>query len=253
MSIKFDEAVFGAEKEIEIPRDETCDTCTGTGAKPGTSKTTCTHCKGSGSVEETVNTPFGQMRNRTTCRHCSGSGSIIQEKCKDCHGKGTIRRNKRIKVTIPAGIDDGQQLRVSGQGEAGINGGPAGDLYIVFQVRASDKFERDGDDIYYQLNITFAQAALGDEIEVPTVNGKVKMKIPAGTQSNERFRLKGKGIKNVQGYGVGDQHVIIKVVTPKKLTEKQKELLREFANISGDIPEEQSSSLFDKIKKKFRD
>lgn len=253
MSIKFDEAVFGAEKEIEIPRDETCDTCTGTGAKPGTSKTTCTHCKGTGSVEETVNTPFGQMRNRTTCRQCSGTGSIIKDKCKDCHGKGTIRRNKRIKVTIPAGIDDGQQLRVSGQGEAGINGGPAGDLYIVFQVRASDKFERDGDDIYYSLNITFAQAALGDEIEVPTVNGKVKMKIPAGTQSNERFRLKGKGIKNVQGYGVGDQHVIIKVVTPKKLTEKQKELLREFANISGDIPEEQSSSLFDKIKKKFRD
>ncbi|GEK33299.1 molecular chaperone DnaJ [Kurthia sibirica] len=253
MTISFEEAVFGAEKEVEIPRDETCDNCHGSGAKPGTSKKTCTTCHGSGSVEEAVNTPFGQMVNRRTCKTCAGTGSIIEEKCNKCHGQGTIKRRKKIKVSIPAGIDDGQQLRVSGQGEAGVNGGPTGDLYIVFRVRPSDKFERDGDDIYYELNLTFAQAALGDEIEIPTVKGKVKMKIPAGTQSNERFRLKGKGIENVQGYGVGDQHVIVKVVTPKKMTEKQKELLREFANISGDIPEEQSSSLFDKIKKKFRD
>ena len=193
------------------------------------------------------------MVNRRTCNVCHGEGSIIKEKCSTCHGKGTVKRRKKIKVTIPAGIDHGQQIRVSGQGEAGVNGGPAGDLYIVFSVRQSDKFERDGDDIYYELKITFAQAALGDEIEVPTVQGKVKMKIPAGTQSGERFRLKGKGIKNVQGYGTGDQHVIVKVVTPSKMTEKQKELLREFASISGDIPEEQGSSLFDKIKKKFRD
>lgn len=253
MTINFDEAVFGAEKEIEIPREEICDTCTGTGAKPGTSKTTCTHCHGTGQVEEAVNTPFGQMVNRRTCNVCKGSGSIIKEKCTTCHGAGKVTKRKKIKVTIPAGIDDGQQLRVSGQGEAGFNGGPTGDLYIVFRVRPSDKFERDGDDIYYELNITFAQAALGDEIDIPTVNGKVSMKIPSGTQSGARHRLKGKGIKNVQGYGIGDQYVIIKVVTPKKMTDKQKELLREFASISGDIPEEQSSSLFDKIKKKFRD
>ncbi|MBQ0138146.1 MAG: molecular chaperone DnaJ [Kurthia sp.] len=253
MTINFDEAVFGAEKEIEIPREETCDTCSGTGAKPGTSKTTCMHCHGTGQVEEAVNTPFGQMVNRRTCNVCHGTGSIIKDKCSTCHGEGKVTKRKKIKVTIPAGIDDGQQLRVSGQGEAGVNGGPTGDLYIVFRVRPSDKFERDGDDVYYELNITFAQAALGDEIEIPTVNGKVSMKIPAGTQSGARHRLKGKGIKNVQGYGVGDQYVIIKVVTPKKMTDKQKELLREFASISGDIPEEQSSSLFDKIKKKFRD
>jgi len=252
MTISFEEAVFGKEKEIEIPREETCDTCNGTGAKTGTSKETCSYCNGSGQTSETVNTPFGQMVNRRTCSHCQGSGQIIKEKCSTCHGAGTIKRRKKINVNIPAGVDDGQQLRLSGQGEAGVNGGPAGDLYIVFHVRASDKFERDGDDIYLELPITFPQAALGDEIEVSTIHGKVKMKIPAGTQSGDRFRLKGKGVKNVHGYGNGDQHVIVQIITPKKLTEKQKELLREFASISGDIPEEQSSSLIDKIKKKFK-
>ncbi|MGM9967745.1 MAG: molecular chaperone DnaJ [Rummeliibacillus sp.] len=252
MTISFEEAVFGKEKEIEIPREETCETCHGTGAKPGTSKETCSYCNGSGQTSETVNTPFGQMVNRRTCSHCQGTGQIIKEKCSTCHGAGTVKKRKKIKVNIPAGVDDGQQLRLSGQGEAGINGGPAGDLYIVFHVRASDKFERDGDDIYLELPITFPQAALGDEIEVPTINGKVKMKIPAGTQSGDRFRLKGKGVKNVHGYGTGDQHVIVQIKTPKKLTEKQKELLREFANVSGDIPEEQSSSLIDKLKKKFK-
>lgn len=252
MTISFEEAVFGKEKEIEIPREETCDSCHGTGAKPGTSKETCSHCNGSGQTSETVNTPFGQMVNRRTCSHCQGTGQIIKEKCSTCHGAGTVKKRKKIKVNIPAGVDDGQQLRLSGQGEAGINGGPAGDLYIVFHVRASDKFERDGDDIYLELPITFPQAALGDDIEVPTIHGKVKMKIPAGTQSGDRFRLKGKGVKNVHGYGTGDQHVIVQIKTPKKLTEKQKELLREFASVSGDIPDEQSSSLIDKLKKKFK-
>lgn len=252
MTISFEEAVFGKEKEIEIPREETCDSCHGTGAKPGTSKETCSHCNGSGQTSETVNTPFGQMVNRRTCSYCQGTGQIIKEKCSTCHGAGTVKKHKKIKVNIPAGVDDGQQLRLSGQGEAGINGGPAGDLYIVFQVRASDKFERDGDDIYLELPITFPQAALGDDIEVPTIHGKVKMKIPAGTQSGDRFRLKGKGVKNVHGYGTGDQHVIVQIKTPKKLTEKQKELLREFASVSGDIPDEQSSSLIDKLKKKFK-
>ncbi|WP_312753072.1 molecular chaperone DnaJ [Rummeliibacillus suwonensis] len=252
MTISFEEAVFGKEKEIEIPREETCDTCHGTGAKPGTSKETCSYCNGTGQISETVNTPFGQIVNRRTCSHCQGTGQMIKEKCSTCHGTGTVKKRKKIKVNIPAGVDDGQQLRVSGQGEAGVNGGPAGDLYIVFHVRASDKFERDGDDIYLELPITFAQAALGDEIEVPTIYGKVKMKIPAGTQSGDRFRLKDKGVKNVHGYGNGDQHIIVKIKTPKKLTEKQKELLREFASISGDIPDEQSSSLIDKLKKKFK-
>lgn len=252
MTISFEEAVFGKEKEIEIPREETCETCHGNGAKPGTSNETCSHCNGSGQISETVNTPFGQMTNRRTCGYCEGTGQIIKEKCPTCHGAGTVKKRRKIKVNIPAGVDDGQQLRISGQGEAGKNGGPSGDLYIVFHVRAHEKFERDGDDIYLKLPITFPQAALGDEIEVPTINGKVKMKIPAGTQSGDHFRLKGKGVKNVHGYGNGDQHVIVQIKTPSKLTEKQKELLREFANISGDIPEEQSSSLIDKLKKKFK-
>jgi molecular chaperone DnaJ len=203
-------------------------------------------------VNQAVDTPFGRMVNRSTCPSCRGKGKIIVEKCTSCRGAGKVQKKKKIKVTIPAGVDDGQQLRVAGQGEPGFNGGPAGDLYIVFAVRGHKEFERDGDDIYYELKLTFPQAALGDEIEVPTVHGKVKLKIPAGTQSGAQFRLKDKGVKNVHGYGQGHQYVIVKVVTPQKLTEKQKQLLREFAQISGDIPEEQGSSLFDKIKKTFK-
>lgn len=252
MNISFMDAVFGKETEIEIPKEENCTTCSGTGAKPGSDVTTCGTCGGVGEVNQAVDTPFGRMMNRTTCRTCRGEGKIIKDKCTTCHGAGKVKVRKKIKVTIPAGVDDGQQLRVSGQGEPGFNGGPSGDLYIVFRVSNHEHFERDGDDIYYELHITFAQAALGDELEVPTVHGKVKLRIPAGTQSNTQMRLKGKGVKNVHGYGQGDQHVIIKVQTPKDLSERQKELLREFAEISGDIPEEHGSSLFDRIKKRIK-
>jgi len=252
MNIKFEEAIFGKETEIEIPKDETCDTCHGSGAKPGTKPETCSTCNGAGQVNQAVDTPFGRMMNRRTCSTCHGTGKIIKEKCSTCRGEGKVQKRKKIKVTIPAGVDDGQQIRVTGQGEPGINGGPAGDLYIMFRVQGHNEFERDGDDIYYELKLTFPQAALGDEIEVPTVHGKVKLRIPAGTQSGAQFRLKDKGVKNVHGYGTGNQYVTVKVITPEKLTERQKQLLREFAEISGDIPEEQGSSLFDKIKKKFQ-
>ncbi|MGB2993972.1 MAG: molecular chaperone DnaJ [Paenisporosarcina sp.] len=252
MTIDFMDAVFGKETEIEIPRDETCETCKGNGAKPGTTPETCHHCQGTGQLNVTQDTPFGRMVNRRACHHCQGSGKLIKEKCVTCHGQGKVTKRKKIKVTIPAGVDDGQQLRVTGQGEPGKNGGPSGDLYVVFRVKAHERFERDGDDIYFELKLTFPQASLGDEIEVPTVNGKVKLKIPAGTQSGTTFRLKGKGVKNVHGYGTGDQHVVVKVMTPAKLTEKQKQLLRDFAEISGDIPEEQGSSLFDKIKRTIK-
>ncbi len=251
MNIKFEEAIFGKETEIEIPKDETCDTCHGSGAKPGTKPETCSTCNGAGQVNQAVDTPFGRMMNRRTCSTCHGTGKIIKEKCSTCRGEGKVQKRKKIKVTIPAGVDDGQQIRVTGQGEPGINGGPAGDLYIMFRVQGHNEFERDGDDIYYELKLTFPQAALGDEIEVPTVHGKVKLRIPAGTQSGAQFRLKDKGVKNVHGYGTGNQYVTVKVVTPEKVTERQKQLLREFAEISGDIPEEQGSSLFDKIKKKI--
>lgn len=252
MNISFEDAVFGKQTEIEIPKEETCETCHGSGAKRGTDPKKCDTCSGTGQINQAVDTPFGRMVNRRTCSSCSGTGKIIVEKCNSCHGAGTVQKRKKIKVNIPAGVDDGQQLRVAGQGEPGINGGPAGDLYIVFRVREHEYFEREGDDIYYELKLTFPQAALGDEIEVPTIHGKVKLKIPAGTQSGAQFRIKDKGVKNVHGYGTGHQYVIVKVMTPTKLTEKQKQLLRDFAEASGDIPEEQGSSLFDKIKKTFK-
>ncbi len=252
MTIDFMEAVFGKETEIEVPKEELCETCDGSGAKKGTSAKTCSHCDGTGQISVTQNTPLGQMVNRRTCPHCQGTGKIIPEKCTTCHGDGRVTKRKKIKVTIPEGVDDGQQLRVSGQGEAGHNGGPAGDLYLVFRVKPHEKFIRQDDDIYLELNLSFPQVALGDEIEVPTVQGNVKLKIPAGTQTGTKFRLRGKGIKNVHGRGIGDQHVVVKVATPKKMSEKQKELMREFAGIAGDAPEEYSSSLFDKIKRSIK-
>jgi molecular chaperone DnaJ len=163
-----------------------------------------------------------------------------------------VRKRKKINVTIPAGVDDGQQLRVSGQGEPGVNGGPPGDLFVVFHVRSHEFFERDGDDIYCEMPLTFAQAALGDEIEVPTLHGKVKLKVPAGTQTGTKFRLKGKGVKNVRGYGQGDQHIVVRVVTPTNLTDNQKDIIRKFAEVSGNKPDEQEMSFFDKVKRAFK-
>lgn len=253
MTLKFEEAVFGKETDIEIPREETCDTCDGSGAKPGTKVDTCKHCHGSGQLNVEQNTPFGRIVNRRVCHYCNGTGKEIKEKCSTCSGTGKVTRRNKIHVKIPAGVDDGQQLRVAGKGEAGINGGPPGDLYIVFHIRSHEFFERDGDDIYCEMPITFVQAALGDEVEVPTLHGKVKLKIPAGTQTGTKFRLKGKGVPNVRGYGTGDQHVLVRIVTPTKLSEKQKQLLREFADVSGQSPiGEHEESFFSKVKRAFK-
>lgn len=252
MTISFEEAAFGKNTDIEIPVEESCDTCNGTGAKPGTKVEICSHCRGTGQESVEQNTPFGRIVNRRTCSSCQGTGKSIPNKCTSCGGNGRVKKRNKISVKVPAGIDDGQQLRVAGKGEAGINGGPPGDLYIVFQVREHEFFERDGDDVYCEMPITYAQAALGDEVEVPTLHGKVKLKIPAGTQTGTNFRLRGKGIQNVRGYGQGDQHIRIRVVTPTKLTEKQKQLLREFAEISGQTPDEQADSFFAKMKRAFK-
>ncbi|KIY21081.1 molecular chaperone DnaJ [Mesobacillus subterraneus] len=253
MTLKFEEAVFGKDADIEIPREETCDTCDGTGAKPGTKVETCTHCHGSGQISVEQNTPFGRIVNRRVCHYCNGTGKEIKEKCTTCSGTGKVTRRNKIHVKIPAGVDDGQQLRVAGKGEAGINGGPSGDLYIVFHIRPHEFFERDGDDIYCEMPITFVQASLGDEVEVPTLHGKVKLKVPSGTQTGTKFRLKGKGVPNVRGYGTGDQHVIVKIITPTKLSEKQKQLLREYAEISGQTPlGEHEESFFSKVKRAFK-
>ncbi|WP_374724607.1 molecular chaperone DnaJ [Calidifontibacillus erzurumensis] len=253
MTLEFKEAAFGKEVDIEVPKEEECDTCNGSGAKPGTKPETCPHCKGSGQISIEQQTVFGRIVNRRVCHSCNGTGKMIKQKCATCGGTGKVKKRKKIHVKIPAGVDDGQQMRVAGQGEPGINGGPPGDLYIVFHVRPHEFFERDGDDIYCEMPITFTQAALGDEIEVPTLHGKVKLKIPAGTQTGTRFRLKGKGVPNVRGYGHGDQHIKIRVVTPTNLTSRQKELLREFAEISGENHQtEYDDSFFAKVKRAFK-
>ncbi|MFC4800852.1 molecular chaperone DnaJ [Neobacillus sp. GCM10023253] len=253
MTISFEEAAFGKETDIEIPREETCETCSGTGAKPGTKPETCKHCQGSGQVSVEQNTPFGRIVNRRTCHYCNGTGKEIKNKCATCGGTGKVKKRKKIHVKIPAGIDDGQQMRLSGQGEGGINGGPAGDLYVVFHVREHEFFERDGDDIYCEMPITFVQATLGAEIEVPTLHGKVKLKVPSGTQTGTKFRLRGKGVPNVRGYGTGDQHILVRVITPTKLSDKQKQLLREFDEASGNAPlGEHEESFFSKVKRAFK-
>jgi molecular chaperone DnaJ len=245
MTLEFKEAVFGKETDIEIPKEETCETCHGNGAKPGTKPETCSHCKGTGQLSVEQNTPFGRVVNRRVCHHCEGTGTFLKNKCSTCAGKGKVRKRKKIHVKIPAGIDNGQQIRISGQGEEGVNGGPAGDLYVVFNVKPHEFFERDGDDLYCEMPITFVQASLGDEIEVPTLQGKIKLKVPAGTQTGTNFRLRGKGAPNVRGYGQGDQHIQVQIITPKNLSERQRELLKEFGEISGTLaPDEQSDKFF---------
>lgn len=253
MTLDFEEAIFGKEVDVDLPREEECDTCSGSGAKPGTKPNTCSHCKGSGQLNQEQNTPFGKVVNRRVCHHCGGKGQIITDKCSTCHGNGRVKKNRKIHITIPAGIDEGQQIRVGGKGEAGVNGGPAGDLYVVIQIQSHDYFEREGDHIFCELPLTFTQAALGDEVEVPTVHGNVKLKVPAGTQSGKTFRLKGKGVPNVRGRGQGDQHIKIRVITPTKLTDKQKDLLRDFNETGGnDSTSEQDSGFFHRFKKAFK-
>ena len=255
MTIEFKEAVFGVEKDITIPRTETCDTCRGSGARPGTKPETCSVCRGTGQQEIVQNTPFGRIVNRRLCSQCGGTGRVVRDKCATCRGTGKVKRQRTIHVRIPAGVDEGAQIRLSGEGEAGSRGGPPGDLYIVIRVKPHEFFDREGDDIYCEVPLTFAQAALGDEIEVPTLTEKVKLRIPAGTQTGTYFRLKGKGVPRLRGMGAGDQHVKVTVVTPTNLTEEQKELLRQFAGLSQDsayVPGGQSETLFERMKRAFR-
>ncbi|WP_202080698.1 molecular chaperone DnaJ [Caldalkalibacillus salinus] len=253
MTIDFEEAVFGKETEIRIPKEEECDTCLGSGAKPGTKPETCQICHGTGQQEQVQNTPFGRVVNRRVCMSCEGKGKVVKAKCPTCHGRGNVQTHKTIPIRIPEGVDNGMQVRVSGQGEPGVNGGPPGDLYIVIRVKEHPFFERNGQDIYCEMPVTFVQATLGDEIEVPTLTGRVKLKIPQGTETGTYFRIRGKGVPAVRGQAQGDQHVRVKIKTPKKLNDRQKELLKEFAEISGDqIPDEQSESFFDRMKKAFK-
>ena len=252
LEISFEEAAFGKEAELSIPRTEECKSCHGTGAAAGTQPEECPQCHGAGQVQYAQNTPFGRMVNSRSCERCGGTGKIIKSPCKDCGGKGTKRLHRKINVKIPAGVDNGSRIRVSGGGEAGLRGGGPGDLYVYIFVKAHKLFERDGADVLCEVPISFVQAALGDKVEVPTLDGKVEITIPAGIQSGKILRLKGKGIPFLRGQGRGDQHVKIKVLTPQKLSSRQKELLQEFAEESGANVNPEQNSWKDNLKKFFK-
>jgi molecular chaperone DnaJ len=251
LEIKFEEAAFGVEKEIKINKMETCSTCSGVGTKNGKSPETCKHCGGSGQVQVKQSTPLGQFINVKTCSVCGGEGTIIVDPCNTCHGKGKVKKSVKMDIKIPGGIDSGQTISLRGEGDPGIKGGPAGDLFIEVSVKDHPIFERQGNDIICEIPITFTQAALGTEMEVPTLDGKVKYTIPEGTQTSTVFRLRNKGIPYLRGSGRGDLYVKINVEVPKKLSEKQKEILREFADVSGDEFHENRKSFFNKMKDVF--
>ncbi len=244
MSISFEDAVFGAKKKIRVTLHEECHTCHGSGAYSKSDFKTCSRCKGRGTVIVEQQSLFGRTRSQTTCPVCQGKGKEITKKCTTCNGEGIESHNKDVEVKVPAGIDTGQQIRLEGYGNKGFNGGESGDLYILFDVKKHEFYERHGDDIVIQVPITFAQAALGDTIKVPTPHGNVKLKIPSGTQSETIFRLRSKGIPNVRTKRNGDEHVVIKVITPSKLTRQQTKLFDQLGNtdLSND-------SLFAKFKK----
>ena len=252
INISFEEAAFGKKVQVKINRSEECDQCHGSGAKPGTSKKTCPTCHGSGQVQSVQRTPFGNIASTRTCSTCNGEGEVIDSPCSKCHGKGSIRKTKTIEVDIPAGIDNGQMIKLGGQGELGTRGGPRGDLYIEVNVQSHPLFTRDGYDVYLEMPITFAQATLGDKIQVPTLDGKVEYEVPEGTQTGTVFRLKGKGIPKLKSNVRGDQYVKVTVEIPKKLNEKQKELVREFAKECGQEVHQRQKTLSDKIDNFFK-
>lgn len=251
LEISFEEAAFGLEKEISLNRAERCEHCHGEGAEPGSKVETCPECHGSGYVRFTQNTMFGQMVNERPCSRCQGEGKIISNPCKKCHGSGTVKKAKKLKVKIPAGVDNGSRLRVAGEGEAGVKGGPSGDLYVYLYVKEHKFFERDGTTVLCEVPINIVQATLGAEIKVPTLDGQVIMKIPEGTQPGKVMRIKGKGIPSLRGGSRGDQLVRIKVVVPTKLSDKQKDALQKFADICKDNINPEEKSFLSKVKDFF--
>ena len=253
IAISFEEAGFGCEKAVTVARYETCDTCHGNGCAPGTSPEVCPDCHGTGTVQVRRQTPMGVFATSSPCPKCGGKGRIIHQPCKDCRGSGMVRKKKTIQASIPAGIDNGQAVSLRGQGGAGKNGGPAGDLLISVTVRPHEFFKRDGTSVYLEHPVTFLQATLGAELEIPTIDGKVKWSLPAGTQPGTTFRLRGKGIPSVNGRGRGDQYVTVNVQVPTGLTHEQKEALRAYGEAMGELspgPMEGVKSFFDKKKKK---
>ncbi|MBS3968570.1 MAG: molecular chaperone DnaJ [Clostridia bacterium] len=252
LEITLEEAAFGAEKEIELPKLQTCSECEGTGSAPGTFPSSCKVCKGTGQMKTTQKTVLGHFQTIKTCHNCHGTGKVVETPCDGCYGQGRVKQKKKIAITIPAGIDTGARLRVSGEGEPGANGGPEGDLYVYINVKPHKIFERHGDDILCNYSISVIQAMLGDEVKVPTLDGDVKLKIPEGTQSGTSFRLKGKGVQKLRGYGRGDQHVRVKVTVPTNLNEKQKDLIRQFAKtLTSKNDDGKEKGFFEKVKNAF--
>ena len=249
IAISFEEAAFGCEKEVTVERYETCDTCHGSGCAPGTSPEVCPDCHGTGTVQVRRQTPMGVFATSAPCAKCGGKGRIIHQPCKDCRGSGMVRKKKTIQASIPAGIDNGQTISIRGQGNAGKNGGPAGDLLITITVRPHELFRREGTSVLCEAPITFTQAVLGAELEIPTIDGKVKYTLPEGTQSGTTFRLKGKGIPSINGRGRGDQYVTVYIETPRNLNKEQKEALKKFAAAMGEDEASGQKPFFKKFKK----
>lgn len=250
--ISFEEAAFGCQKEVNVTRIERCGTCGGSGAKPGTQPATCSFCRGTGQITVQQRTAFGVMSTQRTCDHCKGRGKIIQEPCKTCNGKGKVRHTLKQTVSIPGGIDDGQTFVIRGAGNSGDNGGPSGDLRVYVSVRPHPVFERRGFDVWCEFPLTFSQAALGDEIVVPTLDGNVKYNVPEGVQSGDVFKLRGKGIQRVHSTQRGDQYVRVTVEVPKNLNAKQKDLLRQFDQSVSDNNYKNRKSFFNQIKSAFK-
>ncbi|MBW2971971.1 molecular chaperone DnaJ [Candidatus Woesearchaeota archaeon] len=250
IELELEDAVSGVEKHITIPRYETCQKCDGSGAASKSAIKTCTDCNGSGMVTRTQRTPFGIFQTSSTCRECGGEGKVISEKCPECRGSGRVEQERKIKVDIPAGVESGTTLRLSGQGEAGEKGAQQGDLYVVVHVAPHKVFDRKGNDLFVEVPVSFVIATLGGTIDVPTIGGKASLKIPAGTQSNTLFKMSGKGVPYVRGSGIGDQYVRAVVHTPDNLNSKQKDALKSFAKEMGDKIAPKKGFL-EKVKEKF--
>ena len=248
VSVSFTEAAFGCEKDVTLDRTEQCEDCHGSGCASGTTPEICPECRGTGTVQVRRQTPMGVFASTAPCTKCGGTGRIIHQPCSTCHGNGRVHKRRTVKVSIPAGIDNGQTISLRGQGHAGKNGGPSGDLLITVTVKPHDLFHRDGTSVFCEAPITFAQAVLGAELEIPTIDGKVKYTIPEGTQTGTVFRLKGKGIPVLNGRGRGDQYVTVTIETPRDLNREQKEALRKFSETLGEGNYEKQKSFFKKFK-----
>ncbi len=247
LRLTFEEAVFGVERELTIPRAEPCSACQGTGAETGTSPQTCPQCRGAGQVRRATQSIFGQIVNVATCPRCNGEGKVIEKPCRTCGGSGHRPGEKKVRVSIPGGVDSGSQIRLTGEGEVGPRGGAAGDLYIVIQVKPHSVLKRNGTDVVYELPLSVAQAALGDTVEIPTVDGPQQIDIPPGTQYGKTIRIHGRGVPHLRSGRRGDQLVFVRVVIPTNLTEEQRQALRQLGGVSGK-PQQIEKGFFDKFK-----